>query len=114
MALLKLNQKTLELTVEVGARENYKPDKEIKTLVKDLERVRSSLNERINTLFGEGLTQIQIIQKAKENTELEEQLKAFLQGEYKSEMKSLIERIHKKNEQICPGYKEFRDSNPKE
>lgn len=112
MALLKLNQRTLELTAEVGAKEHYKPDEEIQVLVKDLERVRSNLNEKIVALFGEGLTQTQIIQKAKEDDKLEEQLKEYLQGEHKTDMQSLIERINKKNEQICPGYKEFRGYNP--
>lgn len=111
MALLRLDAKNLTLNLQVGVLEEYKPDRELKNIHKKLETIKADAEKELARLTGEDLSMEQMKERLAEDKQLEEKWKAYLATEFTTELQKLVKRINKKNEKICPGYKERTQQN---
>lgn len=105
MALLQFDSKRCEVTVRVGVLEEYKPDKEIKRIHKKAKALRTEAEEKLSELTEtkDGKEALKVL---KENEETARQWREYLEGPFNSELREIIGSIKKKNEKICPGFKE--------
>ena len=108
MALLRLDLQRYELEVKVGVLEEYQPDREIKAIFNKLNKLKEQAEKKIATLVKADkdtpLNELQ--QKLSEDEKANEKFKQFVEAKFVPEMKKLINRINKKNEKICPGFKD--------
>ena len=109
MALIKLDPKSLELSVEVGILEEYKTDGEIQTLHDSTNQLR---DQTMQVAFDitQTVTMQEAVIKFKENKDLEDKWMEHMQSEYAPALTLIVEKIKLKNEQICPGYSEYLKS----
>jgi hypothetical protein len=105
MALLKFDPRSFTVSVQVGILETYKPDKEIKAIVKKLDRVKSLAEKKLNSLVKGEMTPQERMSKLQEDSKAEAKWKTYVNDKFMPEIKDLIDRINLKNEQICPGFK---------
>lgn len=107
MALITLNHKNLNLEVRVGILETYKPNKDVKKIYKDIEKLKNNVSEKLkeitksNDLNGANLTLSQ-------NKDMMFEFKQYIDTEYNKQVLELLKFIDSVNEQICPGYKELK------
>ena len=105
MALLRLNTQTMNLELQVGVLEEYKPDREIKNIHKKLEAIKEDAHKKLVQLTSDDLTMEQMKEQLAKDKETEDEWKKYLGSEFSEELKKLVRRINKKNEKICPDFK---------
>lgn len=92
------------MIVMCGPMEEYKPDREMKTIFNKMSKLKTKTNKKLEEIFGD----IKISEMAKE-AEKDKKKQAlwakYLEEEYNAEVSAIIERIKKKNEKFCPGLK---------
>ena len=107
MALLILNAKTLTLDVKVGVLEEYKPDKEIKAISRDVDELRKLISDKIVEIIGEKKTPSEVAAILGADKDKAEQWQLFLKGDFGKNLAKINERIKSKNIKICPKFEEF-------
>jgi len=105
MALLILDTNTLELKVMVGVLEEYKPDREIKAINKKIVSLREETLSTLKELTGED-KMVEALEFLKTEKSKNEEFTAFVAGAFNNCLVEINLRIEKKNEKICPNYKE--------
>ena len=107
MALLTLDQTNLHIEVRVGILEKYKPSKEIKKVFKDIESLKEEVKNTIKSVTGtDDYKQVDGILAS--DTNKNEKLKEYFTKEYNPKIQQILGEIEKINEEICPGYVEFK------
>ena len=107
MALLILDANKLLLEVRVGILEDYTPDKEIIAINSRLGELKLKTESKLKEItgvedFAEGMEQLKN-DKDKNDTMLK-----YIVEEFKGKLESIVTRIDKKNNKICPGYKKVK------
>lgn len=106
MALLRFDPKTYSLSVQVGVLEKYNPDKEIKAINKQLEKLKADAEKKLAKLVKGDMSMVERMEALKADQKAEAKWKAYVNDKFMPEVKDLIERIKLKNMEICPGFKE--------
>lgn len=107
MALLTINSKTLELTLQVGVLEEYKPTKGIKEVFELTKQLKDETNSRIKQIIGGTKDQQEAVNKLKENQDKTKEWEKFLHDKYNVDLLVIIEKIREINRDICPDYEDF-------
>lgn len=109
MALIKLDVKTLQMSVEVGILEEYKPDDSITALLKEANTLRDNTTAYVLALTNTSSMQ-EAIQALNADQPKLDQWNEYMKVTYIPAVQSLASKITEKNKQICPGYKEHLES----
>lgn len=105
MALLKLDIKQMEMKVEVGVLEEYKPDKEVRRLYKEFQKLKEESESKVKE-FTKKENAEEAGEVLKSNEKVQIQWMTYLKDEFNPKLTDLLKSIRSKNEKICPGYKQ--------
>ena len=106
MALIKLNQNTLELTVTIGVLESYEPSEKIKEIYQNSQELKKITTTKIKDLFGDKSVK-DVKALLSDDKQINENWNLFLNQEYTPSLTNILNQVIEINKQICPGYKEF-------
>jgi len=107
MAILRLDAKSLNLSLVVGVKEEYKPLPEIIKLSENVENLKEKTNKFISENWQEKTIQELSVIFKNEPKEQEKWAK-YLEDVYNPELKGLLTTIDTINDKICPNYGEIK------
>lgn len=96
MAYIRLNTKDLHLDVLVGACETYKPKKEIKKIVEELQVLKDSTEEYLTTNWGEKKTEEYKVLFDSDEKESEKWQK-YVKEQFSPKLEDIINRVNELN-----------------
>ena len=107
MALITIDSKTLHTEVKVGILENYSPDNEVRDIYKEVESLKEKVKNKLKKIVGENKSDTEILVLIKNDEKKRDKWVKYLETTYNKQLSNILEKIKKKNEEICPGYSDM-------
>ena len=110
MALLKLDPKSLNLTLMVGVSEEYKPREDAIKLAEEVEALKEKTNKFISDNWQNKTVQ-ELSKIFKKEPKQQEKWSKYLEEEYNPKLQELLTTMDTINNIICPNYGEIKGGN---
>lgn len=101
-----LDLKTIDLEMKVGVLENYRPNKEIKALFKDVQDLKQEFSNKLLSIVGDVKTSQEAGQVLNEDAKKRDEWTLYLKDDFESKFRLIKERVYKVNQRICPNFDE--------
>lgn len=107
MAFLSINRDQICLEVKVGVLESYQPDEEIKQLFEEIKLLKKNFKTKLQNIVGKVGTQKEAVEILEKNEKKREKWEKYVQNIFTPDYKAVNDKVHKKNSEICPNFKDF-------